>query len=108
MSFSAYSEVHNLTKEDAQKIIDKILLDLDLAYETPVKYSLYNGWELKISEDFNNYQGHDLEIKYKEKYPFLKSYRNEDALKRAVIEKVVYDHPAFAPKELFDTIKKIK
>lgn len=108
LSFSAYSEVHNLTEDDAQKIIDKVLNDLALASENTVKYNLYNGWELNISEEFNNYQGHELEIKYKERYPYLKSYKNEDALKRAVIEKVVYDHPGFAPKELFDTIKMIK
>nr|WP_315238268.1 AAA family ATPase [uncultured Flavobacterium sp.] len=104
---SKYSEIGSLVLEDAQLIIDKVLNDLGLNSDNKVEYDLYNNWKLKVSKEYNLYQGHALESLYKTKYPFLNIYQREDALKKDVIQKIVNDFPEFTPKSIFDTIKKI-
>ncbi|RLK06569.1 ATP-binding protein [Tenacibaculum discolor] len=108
LSISTYSQVISLTQSDAQIIIDKVLNDLNLQSANRIKYKTFNGWELEITKEFNQHQGHDLETLYKSKFPFLNSYQREDALKKDVIEKVINDHPNYAPIELSDIIMKIK
>ena len=107
LSIATYPEFKDLTMEDAQAIIDKILTDLGLGSENIVAYKTFNDWELQITKEFSEYQGHDLEILYKSKFPFLKAYRREDELKKDVIEKVINDFPNYAPKTLSETIMKI-
>ncbi len=107
-SFSTYVEAGGLKKIDAQKIIDKILYDLNLPSNNSCKYKLYNGWELSISSSYNNYQGHELEKLYKEKYPFLNAYKREYELKEDVIKKVISDYPQYSPVEIFNIVKRIK
>lgn len=107
-SFCTYSEANKMTSVDAQNIIDKVLSDLNLNYGNKVKYSLYNGWDLEISEEFNLYQGHDLEKLYKSKYPSLKSYHKENSLKIDIIDKIINDYPQYSPSKIFGTIKKVK
>jgi hypothetical protein len=99
-----------LTEKDAQKIVDKVLGDLNLNSGNSVKYMLYNGWSLNISDDFNNKQGHKLETLYKEKYPFLKSLskNQEGVLKTEIINRVINDYPQFAPIGIIETLRKIK
>lgn len=107
-SYSNYSDINKLTLPEAQLIVDKILNDLDL-YSANIKpCTLQNGWTLNVSQEFNLHQGHDLEALYKSKYPFLKSYQREDGLKKDIIEKVINDYPNFAPRQIFETIMKIK
>ncbi len=106
--YSNYADINKLTMPDAQIIIDKVLNDLGL-YSTNIKPCiLQNGWTLNVTEEFNLHQGHDLEILYKTKYPFLKSYQREDGLKKDIIEKVINDYPNFTPRKIFETILKIK
>jgi hypothetical protein len=107
VSFRTYSEVSNMTEDDAKKIIDKVGSDLGLMSNNIVNYQLKNNWMLKISKEFACHQGHELEYLYKEKFPFLKRYQKEDELKFDIIDKVINDYPQFAPVELFDTIKRI-
>lgn len=108
LSITAYSQVINLNQADVQIIIDKILNDLDLQSSNKAKYKTFNGWELETTIEFNQHQGHDLETLYKSKFPFLNAYQREDALKKDIIEKVINDHPYFAPIELSEIILKIK
>lgn len=107
-AYSNYSDINKLTQSDAQLIVDKVLNDLGL-YSTNIKpCTLQNGWNLNISQEFNLHQGHDLETLYKSKYPFLKLYQREDGLKKDIIEKVINDYPNFTPRQIFETILKIK
>jgi len=103
-----YSQLHELEKSDAQKIIDKVLGDLALNSGNVSTYELNNSWSLKISEEFNVFQGHELETRYKSTYPFLNMYQREDSLKKDIIQKIVNDFPQYIPKSIFDTIRKIK
>lgn len=106
--YSNYSDITKLTSDEAQLIVNKVLNDLGLYSSNLKLYHLQNGWTLNVSQEFNLHQGHNLEELYKIKYPFLKSYQREDGLKKDVIEKVINDHPSFTPRQVFETIKKIK
>ena len=109
-AFTATPDIKTkLTAEDAQKIVDKVLEDLSLNSNNLVDYKLYNGWILKISTEFNNKQGHDLETLYEEKYAFLKSFskNQEGVLKKEVIDRIINDYPEFAPVGIIETLKKI-
>ena len=108
LSISTYSQANQLTIEDSQLIINKVLSELQIPMDNVVKYKTYNGWELDISSDFNLYQGHNLEALYKSIYPFLNSHQREDSLKKEVIEKVINDYPQFTPQRIIETIMKIK
>jgi ABC-type multidrug transport system ATPase subunit len=105
---NSYPDLDKLDESNAQIIVNKVLEDLELQSQNFIDYKLYNGWKLKISKEFNDKQGHDLEELYKTKYPFLKVYHQEGDLKKAVIDKVINDYPQYAPKDIIETIKKIK
>lgn len=85
---SKYSEIGSLKEEEAQMIIDKVLNDLGLNSDNKQDYDLHNDWKLKVSFEFNLFQGHALESLYKEKYPFLRSYNREDMLKKTLFKKL--------------------
>lgn len=108
LSINNYGQVANLTIADAQIIIDKVMSDLNLNAGNVFQYSTNNNWNLNISEAFIKHQGHDLEALYKSKYPFLNVYQREDSLKKDIINKVINDFPDFAPKDILDTMLKIK
>ncbi len=108
LTISTYSEVVDIDKADCQLIIDKVLSDLGLMSINKKDYNLFNSWRLQITEEFNKYPGHDLEILYKTKYPFLKAYQKEYALKKDILEKVINDHHNLAPIELSEVLKRIK
>lgn len=108
LSFAKYSDVHLMNENDAQIIINKILSDLNLLTNNTIIYNSYNGWNLEISEEFSKHQGHDLEILYKAKFPFLNIYQREESLKKDVIEKVINDYPQYTPISIFETIKLIR
>lgn len=107
ISITSYAQVRHITENDAQAIINEILMNLNLQSEHKVDYKLFNNWTLQTTKEFNNYQGHDLEKLYKEKFPFLKKYNRETGLKKDVIEKVINDYPIFTPIEISNTLKKI-
>ena len=107
-NIATYSEIGKLTELDAQKIVNKILSTLDLMSENIIEYKLYNNWDLKISYEFCNYRGHNIEELYKKKYPFLNAYNKEEMLKKDVINKVINDYPQFAPMGIIETIRRIK
>ncbi|PKO97405.1 MAG: AAA family ATPase [Bacteroidetes bacterium HGW-Bacteroidetes-7] len=108
LSINNYGQVANLTIGDAQIIIDKVLLDLNLNTGNNLQYSTINNWNLIINESFLKHQGHDLETLYKSKYPFLNIYQREDSLKKDIINKVINDFPDFTSKDLLETMLKIK
>ena len=107
-NLNSYSDMGKLDENNAQIIINKILEDLILQPSNFIDYELYNGWNLKISKEFNDKQGHTLEELYKTKYPFLNVYHQEGDLKKVVIDKVINDYPQYAPKDIIKTMRKIK
>ncbi|RRQ46872.1 ATP-binding protein [Chryseobacterium sp. SC28] len=106
--YSSYADLQSLKNDDCQIIIDFVLTKLGIDLSNKTNYFTHNETELSICLDFNIYQGHDLETLYKSKFPFLHVYQREDTLKAEVINKIINDFPYLAPKELYQTILKIK
>lgn len=106
-NISSYIELKKLTKAEAQKIIDKILYELNLNSENKKSYNTFNDWELFTTDEFNRHQGHDLEILYKNKYPSLNKYQREDSLKKEIINIIIDEYPQYAPKIFCITFNKI-
>jgi len=105
--YNSYSDLQYLKPEDCQIIIEFILSKLGIDLSRRTNYFTHNETELSICEAFNVFQGHDLEVLYKNKFPFLNSFQREDALKTDVINKIMNDFPNLAPKQLYNTIIKI-
>ena len=107
ISFNCYADAKEMSKNDAQIIIDKILMELNFTKNEKVSYKLENGWELEIEDEFNNIQGHELESRYKQTFSELKRFQNTNGLIEEVIKTIMNDFPKFIVKSLLDTIKKI-
>lgn len=107
-SISSIIDAKNLSKDDAQILIDKILLELNLEKGERISYELMNGWKLQITKEFAEIKGHDLEDLYKNKISFLKKHKNESSLKNDVANKIISDFPSFIPNDLYLTINSIK
>lgn len=105
---NSYPELQKLKNSECQIIIDFVLNKLELSGLERKEYLTYGGYKLSLNSEFNKTQGHQIEKLYKEKFPFLKSYNRESQLKLEVINKVFSDFPMFVPKELYNTILKIK
>ena len=105
---ATYSEIVKLNPAHLQAIIDKVLQVLGLHSSNLATSELEGGLTVQLSNEFKVHQGHSIEALYKSKYPFLNAYQREDCLKKDIIEKVINDFPLFAPKELFNVLKKIK
>jgi len=105
--YNSYADLRNLNKENSQIIIDFVLNQLNIDLSERINYMTYDRMELSGCAAFNNHQGHNLEVLYKNKFPFLNRYQREDELKLEVINKAVNDFPNLAPTELYQTILKI-
>jgi len=107
-----WHEIKELNEVIAQKIVDKVLTDIDMHYgENPVIYTLLEGFSLQISDKFVKIQGHALETLYKNTYPELKKYHDESKkdknLKRVIINMVLEDFPSYVCRDVIETLKKI-
>ncbi|PZO23594.1 MAG: AAA family ATPase [Flavobacteriaceae bacterium] len=105
--YNSYADLQSLNKEDCQKIIDFVLNKLGIDLSNRTNYFTHDRTELSVCSTFDNYQGHNLEALYKNKFPFLNKYQREDELKIDVINKIINDFPNLAPSELYQTILKI-
>lgn len=87
--------------------LDKIGID-NKEISTVVK--LVNGNEIKVPNDYLQYQGHSLENKIVEKFPKLNSIKKnkEDALKMAIIDKVIDDIPELTPYKFIETFEELQ
>lgn len=103
-SITSIYDAKNISQEDAQKIIDKILEDIGFNGGELVDYELMNGWKLKITKQFAEKNGHQLEDIYKNKYPQFKKHQNEAALKNDIADKIIDGFPEFLPKDLYLTL----
>jgi energy-coupling factor transporter ATP-binding protein EcfA2 len=54
------------------------------------------------------HHGHELEEKLKKVFPFLKQYQREDALKMAVLERVLVDYPDLLSADFIELFKEIQ
>ena len=67
-----------------------------------------SGAKLRIPEWYCMMQGHELEKKIKETFPQLKTFHRTGDLSRALISKIMDDHPMLIPKTFLDTFSEIQ
>jgi ABC-type ATPase involved in cell division len=110
-NYTTYDFKESLQQDEAQVIVKFILEKIELPIrDNEIKYSLCNGWELSISEEFCKMQGHEIEKRYKDKFPYLKSFSDDkqnDKNLKFQVTKTVKGIEDFLPKDLFDTLQKI-
>ncbi|MFA6150118.1 MAG: AAA family ATPase [Chitinophagaceae bacterium] len=107
-TLKTYPDIVNITNEECQLIVYKVLEILELDAGHYLHYELLRGGDIEISEAFVKKQGHKLESIFKLKFPKLKRYHKEYELKQNVIIKVIAEFPGLSPKILLDTLKMIK
>lgn len=106
-------DIRHMDAAAAQSLVDHILKELDLLHKSTelMEYALVNGFTLKLSKNFCDMKGHDLEVLYKEKFNELKLYNKdsepEKNLKRQILKFVVEDYPKFVSLDILNTLKSI-
>ncbi|AEF83946.1 AAA ATPase [Treponema primitia ZAS-2] len=112
LTFSSYAEtMNNLDEISAQKIINKVLTDIEMISGEKVTYLTFNNWTLSITNVFCKCQGHEAEGESYRKYDFLNpniSQYKGDYLKKEVIKSIWTDCYQYSPKEIYDTLKNIR
>jgi ABC-type Mn2+/Zn2+ transport system ATPase subunit len=96
-----YFDFPKFTKNKLQKIVDKIISDINSQDEQQSNNTLnivhYNNGQisLEIPLWYLHHQGHDLENKIKKSYQELNKYKNSESLKSEIVKKVIDDLPEF-------------
>lgn len=111
-----YFNILNFSQTQLQQIINKIISDLNTNRKNNdlselENYSLCNGVTLQIPAWYCRTQGHSLEEDIIMKtYPQLESIRKKDesALKKAIINKVILNFKDLSCADLLDIFKKIQ
>lgn len=108
LAHTSYAQLQTIEIEDCKKIIEFVLISLDLKTNNVEEYNTFSNLTLGVTREFNLLQGHDLEALYKTKFPFLNAYNNnEGSLKIEVIKKIINDFPLLVPKKLYEVILSI-
>lgn len=111
-----YFNILNFNQSQLQQIIDKIISDLHVNVKNEdlseyVNYELCNGMILKLPIWYCKTQGHSLEEDIIMKtYPQLEAIRKKDesALKKAIINKVIFNFKDLSPIDLLNIFKSIQ
>ncbi|WNI38391.1 AAA family ATPase [Chryseobacterium sp. SG20098] len=111
-----YFNILNFSQSQLQQIIDKIISDLQVNVKNEdlseyFNYELCNGMTLKLPVWYCKIQGHSLEEDIIMKtYPQLEAIRKKDesALKKAIINKVIFNFKDLSPLDLLSIFKSIQ
>lgn len=93
------------------EVILKIIneeLKIDITDE--IEYKTFGGKKLKLPKAFVEYNGHKLEEKYLKVIPELNKFKRdgEEALKLAVLDRVIDVYTELAPMGLLDILKEVQ
>lgn len=117
LGLEANENYMNIKKWDNSKIqliadytINKVKDKLQPTSETKISTQLINGYEIKIPDWYLHHQGHNLENLILEVFPQLNAIKKnrEEALKLAILEKVVDDLPELLPIDLVELFRKVQ
>jgi len=117
LGLDANENYMNIKKCDNSKIqliadytINKVKDKLQPTSETKISTQLINGHEIKIPDWYLHHQGHNLENLILEVFPQLNAIKKkkEEALKLAILEKVVDDLPELLPIDLVELFRKVQ
>lgn len=117
LGLEAYENYMNIKKWDNSRIqliadytINKVKDKLQPTSETKISTQLINGYEIKIPDWYLLHQGHNLENLILEVFPQLNAIKKkkEEALKLAILEKVVDDLPELLPIDFVELFRKVQ
>ena len=101
--FKTFTSLANATQQDFQSISDIVInhLAFDKSQLVEIEYS--NGYKIKVSKEMMEYNGHDLEKLYKDKFGELKPKN----LKNEIVKKVIDEYSKYCPLDFIDLFNKI-
>ncbi len=109
---TSYLDIKTLGEDQFQAIIDFVILKVKARINptsdetTSVKY--VSGLELTIPVWYLYTQGHALEEHLKIVFPQLNRYRDEAAVEKEILNKVVSDFPEMIPLDLLDLFRSLQ
>ena len=100
-----YIDFKNATDEQYQNLITWVYTELGYSNEL-VTYTTISGKNFKISKDWIEKPGHNIETDIRNKWLKLgqitRGNAGDNALKKAVIDKVISDYPEYLSKDFID------
>jgi len=105
-----YIDAIRLTNDDAQKILDNIMIATRVSDASTQDCELHNGWILKLPKNFLTMKGHEWEYSVLFHIPELKaiSSRGGDAGLKLGIMSVIEEFPQFLSIDISRTLAALK
>jgi ABC-type lipoprotein export system ATPase subunit len=111
-SISRYPDLNKVNKDDIQKIINFVELNLNLDSVEKIQCCIQNKMIIDISKTYLDIHGHELEEKIINKWPQLNAIKKgrteENILKNYVLYNIISDFPEFLSSDfnsLFESIR---
>lgn len=105
-----YIDFKKATHEQYQKLITWVFTELGYSNEL-VNYTTISGETFQISKDWIEKPGHDIETDIRNKWLKLgqitKGNSGDNALKKAILDKVISDYPEYLSKDFIDLFDKL-
>ncbi len=103
-----FREIEMMKEDEAQNIVDKVLLIMGIENQKDATSTLENGWSLKYPTYFFEMNGHDWQKMIFSKFTKLETVTQgksgDNKLKRPVVG-VIEELPGFLPKEIRQTLE---
>ena len=104
-----FTQLRKLTDDEIQKMADYIIKELGFPEEKRVKYEVQCGKTFEAAYSYFLCNGHELEVKIKEKWPKLKEIarKGDNALKNHVLDRVCGEYPEYISTDFVDLFMNI-
>lgn len=103
LPFATFTSLTDATQQDFQSISDVVVSKLGFNTSQLVEIEYVNGYKINVSKEMMEYNGHELEQLYKDKFGELKPKR----LKNEIVKKVINEYSKFCPVDFVDVFNKI-
>ena len=104
LPFDTFIGLSGATQQDFQCISDKIIDKLGFDTSKLVEIEYANGYKIQVSKEMMEFNGHDLEQMYKDKFVELKQERK---LKNAIVQKVINEYSKYCPIDFVEVFNQI-
>lgn len=111
---ATHAEIRNCEEAELQTIanfvVSKVKDEINPSNDDTVEVNLLNEKKITLPIWYLHHQGHDLENVLLKVFPKLGSVKRdtEDALKKAIIDKVIDDMPELISIDFVETFKKLQ
>lgn len=104
LPFTTFTSLSDATEQDFQTISDIVINRLGFCMSETVEIEYANGYKIKVSKDMMEYNGHDLEQIYKDKFNELKKTQK---LKSEIVKKIINEYSKYCPNDFVEVFNKI-